>query len=212
MLSVEGETPIRLAYCRSDSALAIASRAFFWIACSLSTGREVHPGRPAAWYNTVAYGPGAGSGPFPSPEAVMRFVLFAAALSAGALAAQDKADDARKAFQGTWTIVDTRKGDPKDKEPVTARTVVFDGGKYRIKVGDTVVEEGTFTVDPSKSPKHIDVAATAGMDKGMKWQGIYELDGDTLRAVVGPTDKARPTKFENPAEGVRAFTLKRAKR
>jgi uncharacterized protein (TIGR03067 family) len=142
----------------------------------------------------------------------MRCVLLAAVLSSGALAAQDKADDARKAFQGTWTIVDTKKGDAKDKEPVTARTVVFDGDKYRIKAGDKVVEEGTFAVDGSKSPRRIEVAATAGMDKGMKWHGVYELKGDTLSAVVGPTDKDRPTKFDARGEGVRAFTLKRARR
>ena len=139
----------------------------------------------------------------------MRLVLVAALLSASALIADDKKDDARKAFQGTWTIVHTKKGDDKDKEPVTAPTVVFDGDKYKIKAGDKVVEEGTFAVDGSKSPKHIEVAATAGMDKGMKWHGVYELSGDTLRAVVGPTDKARPTRFGNPAEGVRAFTEKR---
>jgi uncharacterized protein (TIGR03067 family) len=141
----------------------------------------------------------------------MRLVLVAVLLSAGVLSAEDKKDDARKAFQGTWTIVDTKKGDKKDKEPVTAPTVVFDGDKYRIKAGDKVVEEGTFTVDGSKSPKQIEVTATAGMDKGKKWHGIYEIEGDTLRAVVGPTDKDRPTKYDNPPEGVRAFTLKRAK-
>ncbi len=141
----------------------------------------------------------------------MRFSLAALLLSAGVMLADDKKDDARKAFQGTWTIVDTKKGDTKDKEPVTAPTVVFDGDKYRIKAGDKVVEEGTFAVDGSKSPKQIEVAATAGMDKGKKWHGIYEVDGDTLRAVVGPTDKDRPTKFDNPAEGVRVFTLKRGK-
>jgi uncharacterized protein (TIGR03067 family) len=141
----------------------------------------------------------------------MRFVLLATLLSAAALSAQDKRDDARKAFQGTWTIVHTKKGDDTDKEPVTAPTVVGDGDKYRIKAGDKVVEEGTFTIDPSKSPKHIEVAATVGMDKGKKWHGVYELKGDTLRAVVGPTDKDRPTKFDNPTEGVRAFTLKRAR-
>ena len=89
--------------------------------------------------------------------------------------------------------------------------MVFEGDKYKIKAGDKVVEEGTFKVDGSKSPKHIEVAATAGMDKGKKWHGIYEIEGDTMRAVVGPTDKDRPTKYDNPPEGVRAFTLKRAK-
>jgi uncharacterized protein (TIGR03067 family) len=141
----------------------------------------------------------------------MRFSLSAILLFAGIVLADDEKEDYRKAFQGTWTIVDTKKGDTKDKEPVTAPTVVFEEDKYRIKAGDKVVEEGSFTVDGSKSPKRIEVSATAGKDKGMKWHGIYEVDDDTLRAVVGPTDKGRPTKYDNPAKGVRVFTLKRAK-
>jgi len=140
----------------------------------------------------------------------MRLALIAVLLCSSALIADDKKDDARKAFQGTWTIVDRKKAD--SKEPVTAPTVVFEGDKYKIKAGDKVVEEGTFKVDGSKSPKHIEVASTEGMDKGKKWHGIYEIEGDTMRAVVGPTDKDRPTKYDNPAEGVRAFTLKREKK
>ena len=33
-----------------------------------------------------------------------------------------------------------------------------------------------------------------------------------MKAVVGPTDKDRPTKYDDPPEGVRSFTLKRAKK
>lgn len=141
----------------------------------------------------------------------MRLVLAALLLPVGVVLADDRTD-ARKAFQGTWTIVHTKKGDATDKEPVTAPTVVFDGDKYRIKAGDKVVEEGTFTADGSKSPKQIEVAATAGADKGKKWHGIYEIDGDTLKAVVGPTDKARPTRYDTTPEGVRAFVLRREKK
>ena len=140
----------------------------------------------------------------------MRLALVAVLVSACALAADDKKDDAQKAFQGTWTIVDRKKAD--SKEPVTAPTVVFEGGKYKIKAGDKVVEEGTFKVDASKKPHHIEVMATAGMDKGQKWHGIYEVSGDTMRAVVGPTDKDRPTKYDDPPEGVRSFVLKRDKK
>jgi uncharacterized protein (TIGR03067 family) len=140
----------------------------------------------------------------------MRLALAAMLLLfAGSVIADDRKDD-QKAFQGTWTIVDRKRADTK--EPVTAPTVVFEGGKYKIKAGDKVVEEGTFTVDGSKSPKQIEVAATAGMDKGMKWHGIYEIEGDTMRAVVGPTDKDRPTKYDDPPEGVRSFRLKREKK
>jgi uncharacterized protein (TIGR03067 family) len=139
----------------------------------------------------------------------MKFALAAILLFAGALLADDKNDD-RKEFQGTWTIVDRKRADTK--EPVTAPTVVFEGGKYKIKAGDKVVEEGTFTVDGSKSPKQIEVAATEGMDKGKKWHGIYEIKGDTMRAVVGHTDRDRPAKYDDPPEGVRAFVLEREKK
>jgi len=138
----------------------------------------------------------------------MKFALATLLLFVGALCADDKKDDS-KALQGTWKIVD-RKSDAK--EPVTAPTVVFEGNRYKIKAGDKVVEEGTFKVDGSKSPKQIEVTATEGMDKGKKWHGIYEVEGDTLRAVVGPTDKDRPNKYDNPPEGVRAFVLKREKK
>jgi len=141
----------------------------------------------------------------------MRFALVAVPLLASTLIAEDKKDD-REALQGTWTIVHTKKGDTKDKEPVTAPTVVFTGDKYKIEAGDKVVEEGTFKVDGSKSPKQIEVAATDGKDKGKKWHGIYEIKGDTMRAVVGPADKDRPTKYDNPPEGARAFHLKREKK
>jgi len=145
----------------------------------------------------------------------MRIALFVALLTATVLAADDrkdeKSDDGRKAFQGTWTIVETKKEGKKGEEPVSAPTVVFDGDKYRIKAGDKVVEEGTFKVDASKTPKQIEVAATAGTDKGMRWHGVYELKDESLRAVVGPTDKDRPAKLEAPGPGTRTFTLKRAK-
>jgi uncharacterized protein (TIGR03067 family) len=139
----------------------------------------------------------------------MRFALAAILLLIGGVLADDKKDD-KKAFEGTWTIVDRKRSDTK--ESVTAPTVVFEGGKYKIKAGDKVVEEGTFKVDGSKSPQQIEVAATEGKDKGQKWHGIYEIEGDTMRAVVGLTDKDRPAKYDDPPEGVRAFKLKREKK
>ena len=145
----------------------------------------------------------------------MTTALFVTLLAAGGLAAQDRRGegqgDGRKAFQGTWTIVSMELGGKKVEEKVTASTVVFDGDKYKIMAGDKAVEEGTFTADASKTPNRIDVAATAGVDKGTKWHGVYELEGDTMRAVVGPADKDRPAKLTDPAPGTRGFTLKRTK-
>src|SRR5205809_845211 len=98
----------------------------------------------------VSNAPDRALGPLPDAEVDMRLMLTAMLLS-GAVLVGDQDD--RKAFQGTWTIVATKKGDKKDKEPVTAPTVVFEGDRYKIKAGEKVVEEGTFKVDGSKSPK-----------------------------------------------------------
>lgn len=141
----------------------------------------------------------------------MRNALLLTALAVGMMSADDNAGP--KEFQGTWTIVESAKGDPakeKKAEPVTARTVVFTGTSYAIKYGDKTIEEGTFTVDAGRTPPRIEVEATSGEGKGTKWHGIYELKGDSLRAVVGRTDKARPADLDKPDPGTRTFALKRA--
>jgi uncharacterized protein (TIGR03067 family) len=143
----------------------------------------------------------------------MRTLFVFAAIAAVGFAADDKKRDGKgegvQAFQGTWTIVEMEKG--KKDAPVSAPTVVFDGTSYRIKAGDKLVEEGTYAVHPEQTPNRIEVAATAGKDKGKKWHGIYEIEGDTLRAVVGPVDKDPPKTLTEAQPGQRAFTLKRAK-
>lgn len=132
------------------------------------------------------------------------------AVLAGCPCADDpKLPDGPAGFRGTWTIVELQAGGKKADPPVTAGTVVFTGDKYVIKSGDAVVEEGTFRTDAAKTPNRIDVTATAGADKGKSWHGVYELEGDTLRAVVGPADRPRPDRLTNPGPGTRGFTLKR---
>ena len=140
----------------------------------------------------------------------MRHALILTALAVGFAVADEKAGP--KEFQGTWTIVESEKVDPakrKTDEPVAAKTVVFSGNTYAIKYGDKTVEEGTFSVDATKSPPKIVVEATRGEGTGTKWHGIYELKGDTLRAVVGKIDQAPPSDLDKPAEGTRAFMLRR---
>jgi len=176
-------------------------------ACGMSFARPFPASRP---WPILSDAPNLGAVPNEEAEMkILKFASIAVLMFAGAALADDQKND-REAFQGTWTIVDRKKADTK--EPVTAPTVVFEGDTYQIKAGDKVIEKGTFKVDGSKAPKQIEVTATEGMDKGHKWHGIYEFKGDTMRAVVGPTDKDRPAKYDDPTEGVRAFVLKREKK
>src|SRR5262245_31692279 len=126
-------------------------------------------------------------------------VGFAALGWSGALA-DDKADVEKEAkkFQGTWTIESSMTGGmeiPADQ--LKGFIVIFEGDQHTLKSGDKVFQVGTQKIDPSKSPKTIDVTMTEGPEKGTVMLGIYQIDGDTLKVCFDPTGKKRPTEFKS---------------
>lgn len=144
----------------------------------------------------------------------MRTALFASLLAASALLADDERANPKglQSFQGTWKIAELQHGGKKlEGDKVHATTVVFKGDAYKmLDKGGKVVEEGQITVHPEKTPLLIEVVSTAGMDKGKKWHGVYEIEGPVLRAVVSPADEKRPVRLVEPPANSRGFTLKRA--
>jgi uncharacterized protein (TIGR03067 family) len=126
-------------------------------------------------------------------------VGFAAVGWSGALA-DEKGDVEKevKKFQGTWTIESSVTGGmeiPADQ--LKGFIVIYEGNKHTVKYGDKVIQVGTQKIDPSKSPKTIDVTMSEGPSKGTTMLGIYEFDGDTLKACFDPTGKKRPTEFKS---------------
>ena len=116
--------------------------------------------------------------------------------------ADDKAEVEKelKKFQGTWTFESVEAGGKKlPADQFKGITVTFEGDKYAVKKGDEVVEAATQKLDPSKSPKAIDVTLTEGPNKGSVLLGIYEIDGDTLKVCFDLRGKKRPTEFKSPA-------------
>lgn len=115
--------------------------------------------------------------------------------------ADDKADVEKevKKFQGTWTIESSVAGGMElPANQLKEFIVIFEGDKHTVKNGDTVIQVGTQKIDPSKTPKTIDVTMTEGPSKGVVMLGIYEFDGDTLRACFDMEGKKRPTEFKSP--------------
>ncbi len=112
---------------------------------------------------------------------------------------EDKADVEKelKKFQGTWTFESVEEG---SKEVPAAEfkgmTVSFEGNKYFVKKGDELVQTATQKIDPSKSPKSLDVTVADGPNKGAVMLGIYEISGDTLKVCFDPVGKKRPTEFK----------------
>jgi uncharacterized protein (TIGR03067 family) len=144
-------------------------------------------------------------------------VLFlAASLLLGADA--PKGDDAKKEkekLQGAWRAESAEQGG-KVQADANEHLLVFEGDNFSIKRGDQVIIKGTFTLDPSKKPKAIDMKITEGRreeDKDKTVHGIYELEKDTLKwCTAEPGNKERPKEFATK-EGTRLLfvTLKKEK-
>jgi uncharacterized protein (TIGR03067 family) len=102
-------------------------------------------------------------------------------------------------LEGTWlatSLVD--HGMNLDAIAELKMTLVFKGGKYTLKIKDKVEDQGTYTLDSSKSPKQIDTVSATGENKGMVDRGVYELKGDTLKTVFDEVSKQnRPTAFDS---------------
>ena len=116
--------------------------------------------------------------------------------------ADDKADVEKelKKFHGVWTFESVEAGGKKaPAEELKGLTLTFAGDKYTVKKGDEVIQVGRQKLDPSRSPKAIDVTITEGLNKGKSMLGIYEIDGDTLKVCFDEGGKKRPTEFKSAA-------------
>jgi len=127
-------------------------------------------------------------------------VGFAASGGSGT-PADDKAElekEARK-FQGAWTFESSvTGGDELPADHLKMFVLTLEGDKHTVKNGDEVIQVGTQKLDPSKSPKTIDVTMFVGPHKGTVMLGIYEIDGDTLKVCFDPEGNTRPTEFKRP--------------
>jgi uncharacterized protein (TIGR03067 family) len=104
-----------------------------------------------------------------------------------------------KKFEGTWVVTKMESGGRvAGEEQLGGMSFVIKGKKYEQKRGDELIEAGTQDLDPTKSPKHMDVTVTEGETKGEKQLAIYEIEGDKIRACFAQHgSKERPTKFES---------------
>jgi uncharacterized protein (TIGR03067 family) len=139
--------------------------------------------------------------------------------SAGALGSgQDDAFKKElKALAGTWRpVFSETDGNKAPEERLKESSMTRDEtGKVIGRRGDMIVLEARVKqIDASKKPKTIDNEVTAGDQKGKTIQGIYEIDGDTLRVcVVLPGRGERPTEFSGRAgSGCNLTVYKREKK
>jgi uncharacterized protein (TIGR03067 family) len=141
--------------------------------------------------------------------------LLAAGVVFPALAAEpDAVAKDRKAFQGEWAV-EALEYNGKDLKDKYNFSFACKGDVLTVQ-GDGAVRKEyaklTFTLDPSTTPKCVDLTVAGGGQKDAKLEGIYELKGDELRLCVKVLGSDRPTEFKSPAgASIALLTLKRKK-
>jgi uncharacterized protein (TIGR03067 family) len=129
---------------------------------------------------------------------LVALTTFFALATARTAPAQGPAD----AIKGIWSVDSLTFNGVKipDDPTAGAQLTAYDGSQYVQRKGLTIVEEGSYEVDASKTPGAIDLIIKKGPDAGKRQLGIYQVDGDTLRVCLAePGSKKRPRSFDASA-------------
>jgi RNA polymerase sigma-70 factor (ECF subfamily) len=125
-------------------------------------------------------------------------------------------DDEAKRMEGTWKFVSlTADGEatPQDFLQKARWTI---RGKEILIPGPAEDGKASFTLDPTRSPKALDMTAMNGPFKGKTILCIYKLEGDRLTICLGggkadePGSRPRPEAFDGGA-GRSLLVLERGK-
>src|SRR5262245_10805045 len=134
---------------------------------------------------------------------IMRVMALAVALVAVGLTPVpgDASDKELAKLEGNWKLA-AMEVDGKDvpSEKLTSATLTIRGNKYSVQSGKAK-HEVEFKLDPSKSPKEIDMQFLDGPNKDRVGRGIYQIDGDKLRICrsLDPQDE-RPNDFKTAGQ------------
>jgi uncharacterized protein (TIGR03067 family) len=128
------------------------------------------------------------------------------------VAAEDAAKKDLAAMQGTWKV-EKLEYNGKDGTDKYSFRLVFKGNTGTITNNDEVAKDygrATFKLDPSTTPKCVDLTIGGGVQKGVVLEGIYEVKGDQMKLCVKVVGNERPTKFASPGgESIAFLILKR---
>ncbi len=124
--------------------------------------------------------------------------LCVMALASTGWCADPPAKDA--AINGNWKLASgERSGEKMPDDVLKSIHLTLANGKYLAKVGDQT-DQGTYTIDASKTPHTLTLTGTSGPNKGKTMLAIFELDKETLKVCYDLSGKAFPAKFESAPE------------
>ncbi len=138
-------------------------------------------------------------------------ILGLAMLTATSVPGQDEKKPAKKdedRIRGTWMMVSGKKGGENAPDEIVEkmRLTFKKDGQFKAVLPDKEIE-GTYTIDPGKKPRQIDIS-----HDGKTMEGIYAFEGKELKLCIGEPGQ-RPAEFASP-EGshIMLMVLKRAEK
>src|SRR5262249_13678412 len=114
-------------------------------------------------------------------------------------------------LQGSWAVVRMEeKGSNAPDDLLGELAVEIKGDRISVTTKGTPLIEFRYVLDPTKSPRAIDLTHLWGDEKGKTELAIYEVQGDTARFCVG--EKERPRAFGTSKDDDRTlFVIRRKK-
>jgi RNA polymerase sigma-70 factor (ECF subfamily) len=113
-------------------------------------------------------------------------------------ATDEKPKSDKELIQGTWIPVSGEQDGKKIPKEKLTDQFIFTADKVTLQRAGGEAREGTYTIDPEKKPKELDL--TFGEKTYM---GIYELKGTTLKYVG--LERGRPSDFDSTGATVVTF-------
>jgi uncharacterized protein (TIGR03067 family) len=120
---------------------------------------------------------------------------------------QADADKGIKELQGKWRAVEFQTGgNPVPKEVLEKTRLEVKDDELTWHSGGTDVRKSRIRLDPSKSPREIDITILDGPDKDSTFPGIYALEKGQLRLCYSHTND-RPKDFKTERGELRELVI-----
>ena len=124
------------------------------------------------------------------------FLLAASLVLATELSNENAVPDSKK-LDGPWNVTSVvRNRNELPPEKLNGLQATFRDGHFAFKMGEKTLTEGTFQLDPGKSPPTIDLTSKDANGSAQKTLAIYDLTGDILSICGAAPGQPRPSEFE----------------